>query len=91
MAVTILLVDDHPIIRQGLRHLLEAEPEFRVVGEAGDGIEALQLIRKLKPNILVIDMMMPGLNGLEVLRQIQKISPSHHAPSFFPCKARMPM
>ena len=79
MAVTILLVDDHPIIRQGLRHLLEAEPEFRVVGEAGDGIEALQLIERLKPNILVIDMMMPGLNGLEVLRQIQKISPSTRA------------
>ena len=52
MTVTILLVDDHPIIRQGLRHLLEAEPEFRVVGEAGDGVEALQLIEKLKPNIL---------------------------------------
>jgi DNA-binding NarL/FixJ family response regulator len=76
MAVTLLLVDDHPIIRQGLRHLFEGEPEFRVVGEAGDGVEALQLIERLKPNILVVDMMMPGLNGLEVLRQIKKISPT---------------
>jgi DNA-binding NarL/FixJ family response regulator len=71
-----LLVDDHPIIRQGLRHLLEGEPEFRVVGEAGDGVEALLLVERLKPNVLVVDMMMPGLNGLEVLRQIKKISPA---------------
>jgi len=74
--VTLLLVDDHPIIRQGLRHLFEGEPEFRVVGEAEDGVEALQLVERLKPNILVVDMMMPGLNGLEVLRQIKKFSPT---------------
>lgn len=79
MPVTLLLADDHPIVRQGLRHLLESEPEFRVVGEAGDGVEALQLVERLKPNILVVDMMMPGLNGLEVLRQIKKISPSTRA------------
>jgi two-component system response regulator NreC len=77
--VTLVLVDDHPIIRQGLRHLLEAEPDFRIIGEAGDGVEALQLIERLKPNILVVDMMMPGLNGLEVLRQIKKISPTTRA------------
>lgn len=76
MSVTLILADDHPIVRQGLRHLLEGEPEFRIVGEAGDGIEALQLVERFKPNILVVDMMMPGLNGLEVLRQIKKISPS---------------
>jgi DNA-binding NarL/FixJ family response regulator len=71
----LLLADDHPIVRQGLRHLLESEAEFRIVGEAGDGVEALQMVERLKPNILVVDMMMPGLNGLEVLRQIKKISP----------------
>jgi DNA-binding NarL/FixJ family response regulator len=59
-----------------LRHLLEGEPNFKVVGEAGDGLEALLLIERLKPNILVVDMMMPGLNGLEVLRQIKQISPN---------------
>jgi DNA-binding NarL/FixJ family response regulator len=75
VTVTLLLVDDHPLIRQGLRHLLEGEPNFRVVGEAGDGVEALLLIERLKPNILVVDMMMPGLNGLEVLRQTKQISP----------------
>ena len=76
MSVTIIVVDDHPIVRQGLRHLLEAEPEFRVVGEAEDGIEALLLIERLKPNILMLDMMMPSLNGLEVLRRIKHISPA---------------
>ncbi|MEP6894552.1 MAG: response regulator transcription factor [Chloroflexota bacterium] len=74
--ITVFLVDDHPIVRQGLRHLLENEPGFSVVGEAGDGIEAVQMMEKIKPNILVVDMMMPGLNGLEVLRRTKSISPS---------------
>jgi two-component system response regulator NreC len=78
VTVTLLLVDDHPLIRQGLRHLLEGEQEFKVIGEAGDGLEALILVERLKPNILVVDMMMPGLNGLEVLRQIKHISPDTH-------------
>ena len=76
MPVTLLLADDHPIVLQGLRHLLEGEPEFRIVGEAGDGVEALQLVERLRPDILVVDMMMPGVNGLEVLRQVKKISPT---------------
>ena len=79
MSVTLILADDHPIVRQGLRHLLEGEPGFLILGEAGDGVEALQMVERLKPNILVVDMMMPGLNGLEVLRQIRKISPSTRA------------
>jgi two-component system response regulator NreC len=74
--VTLVVADDHPIVRQGLRHLLEAEAEFQIVGEAGDGIEAIRLVERFKPNILVVDMMMPGLNGLEVLRQARKISPN---------------
>jgi two-component system, NarL family, response regulator NreC len=76
VSVTLIVADDHPIVLQGLRHLLEGEPEFRIMGEAGDGIEALRLVERLKPDILVVDMMMPGLNGLEVLRQIKKISPT---------------
>jgi len=78
-AITVVLADDHPIVRQGLRHLLESDPEFHVVGEAGNGFEALHLIETLKPNVLVVDMMMPGLNGLEVLRQFKKISPGTRA------------
>lgn len=72
---TIVLADDHHVVRQGLRALLEAEADFSVVGEAGDGLEALQLVDQLGPNILVLDLMMPGLNGLEVTRQLTKHSP----------------
>jgi DNA-binding NarL/FixJ family response regulator len=71
---TIVLADDHQVVRQGLRALLEAEPDFSVVGEAGDGLEALQQIERLKPDVLVLDLMMPGLNGLEVTRQTDKHS-----------------
>lgn len=76
MTVTVLLADDHPIVRQGLRHLLEAEPDLKIVGEASDGLQAVQFTEKFKPNVLIVDIMMPGLNGLEVLRQIKDRSPS---------------
>ena len=72
---TILLADDHPVVRQGLRALLESEPEFAVVGEASDGLEAVGLVERLKPNVLVLDLMMPGLNGLEVARQVRQRAP----------------
>jgi two-component system, NarL family, response regulator NreC len=75
MATTIVLADDHPLVRQGLRTLLEAEPAFRIVGEAGNGLEAARLAEDLRPDILVLDLMMPGLTGLEVARQITKRSP----------------
>jgi two-component system, NarL family, response regulator NreC len=78
MSVTVLLADDHPIVRQGLRHLLEAQPDFKVVGEASDGIEASQLAERYRPNVLVVDLMMPGLNGLEVTRQVRQRSPGTH-------------
>lgn len=76
MTVTVLLADDHPIVRHGLRHLLEEEPELKIVGEASDGLQAVQLAEKLKPNVLIVDIMMPDLNGLEVLRQVKERSPS---------------
>lgn len=76
MTVTVLLADDHPIVRQGLRHLLEAEADLKIVGEAEDGLQAVQLSEKFKPNVLIVDIMMPGLNGLEVLRQVKDRSPS---------------
>ncbi|MBW4438465.1 MAG: response regulator transcription factor [Pleurocapsa minor GSE-CHR-MK-17-07R] len=69
---TILLADDHQILRQGLRKLLEEEPGFIVVGETGDGLEAAALTQKLRPDILVVDMIMPGLNGLDVIRQVRQ-------------------
>jgi DNA-binding NarL/FixJ family response regulator len=76
MTVTVLLVDDHPMIRQGLRNLLGDVPDFQVIGEAGDGVEAIRKIELTKPDVMVIDMMMPNLNGLEVLMQIKKLSPA---------------
>lgn len=71
----ILLADDHNIVRQGLRALLQSEPHFHLVGEASDGIEAVRLAERLKPDVLITDMMMPGMNGLEVTRQVTKILP----------------
>lgn len=71
----ILLADDHNIVRQGLRALLQSEPHFRLVGEASDGIEAVRLAERLKPDVLITDVMMPGLNGLEVTRQVSKLLP----------------
>lgn len=70
MPVTILLVDDHAIVRQGLRALLETQPDLQVVGEAADGNEALQKIEELRPQVTILDIMMPGVNGLEVARQV---------------------
>jgi DNA-binding NarL/FixJ family response regulator len=72
---TIVLADDHQVVRQGLRALLEADAHLHVVGEAGDGLEAVRLIERLHPDLLVLDMMMPGLNGLEVTRQVKKRAP----------------
>jgi DNA-binding NarL/FixJ family response regulator len=76
MTVRILVVDDHPMIRHGLRSLLSDVSDFQVIDEAGDGFEAIRKIELIKPDILVIDMMMPNLNGLEVLLQIKKLSPA---------------
>jgi len=72
MAVRILLVDDHPIVRQGLRTLLEGRSGWEVVGEAADGLEALDKISSLHPDVVVLDVTMPRMNGLEACRLIQR-------------------
>lgn len=72
---SIVLADDHHVVRQGLKALLEKEPDFEIVGEAGDGLETVQLVEKLLPNILVLDLMMGGINGIEVTRQVIKRAP----------------
>ncbi|MFP4438694.1 MAG: response regulator [Chloroflexaceae bacterium] len=69
---TILLADDHHVVRLGLRALLDAEPDFDVIGEATDGLETSRMVETLKPQVLVVDLMMPGLNGLEVTRQVSQ-------------------
>jgi two-component system response regulator NreC len=71
--ITIFLADDHTIVRQGLAKLLEVEPNFRVVGEAENGREAVNKVEELKPNIVIMDIAMPLLNGIEATRQIKKI------------------
>ena len=68
--ISILIADDHPIFRNGLRGLIENEPGMTLVGEAADGEQALQLVRKLKPNVLLLDFSMPKLGGLDVLRHL---------------------
>ena len=73
--ITIVLADDHKVVRQGLRAILEAEPAFRVIGEAGSGLEAARLLERLRPDVLVLDLMIPELSGLEVTRQVRRRSP----------------
>jgi len=72
---TIVLADDHPIVRQGISGLLESEPGFVVVGEAGDGREAVELVERLQPDVAILDLMMPELNGMEVARRALRLSP----------------
>ncbi len=70
--VTILVADDHPLMRKGIRDIIEEHTAWKVVGEAGNGEEAIRLLRLLKPRVLVIDIDMPKLNGLEVGKIIQQ-------------------
>ena len=72
---TIVIAEDHHVVRDGLRALLTAQKDFQLVGEAGDGLEAAQLVEKLKPDVLVLDLTLPRLHGLEVARQVKKSSP----------------
>jgi two-component system, NarL family, response regulator NreC len=69
----VLLADDHGIVRRGLRSLLEIEPDLTVVGEAADGLEALRLCEELLPDILIVDVGMPKLNGIDVAARVQKL------------------
>lgn len=73
--ITILLADDHQIVRQGLKSLLEGESDFKVIGEASKGLESLQLTERLKPDVLVLDLMLGDISGLEVTRQVSERSP----------------
>jgi two-component system, NarL family, response regulator NreC len=68
--IKVFLADDHHVVRHGLRSFLETVPEFEVVGEAGDGRQALEEVERLHPDVLVLDLMIPGLHGLEVLKRV---------------------
>jgi len=88
MPTTIVLADDHPIVRQGLRALLDAEPAFRIVGEATDGPETIALVERLQPTILILDVLMPGLSGMEITRRVANISPPRASSSFLSTPTR---
>lgn len=74
-STSILLADDHAVVRQGFRRLLEAEWDFQVVGEASNGREALEMAERLRPDVVVMDVTMPELNGIEATRRIVKSCP----------------
>ena len=73
--ITVLLAEDHTVVREGLCKLLEAESDIEVVGEAGTGRQAVEMTRKLRPDVVVMDIAMPQMNGLEATRQILKADP----------------
>ena len=72
MAVRILLADDHPVVRLGIRNLLDAEPGLVVVGEVADALQVVPQVEALQPDVLVLDLIMPGLNGLEITRRLTR-------------------
>ncbi|MBN1863115.1 MAG: response regulator transcription factor [Dehalococcoidales bacterium] len=74
--ISILLAEDHVVVRQGTRQLLEREPDFKIVGEAGDGEEAVKLAKELKPDVIIMDVAMPKLSGVEATRQIKAVLPA---------------
>jgi len=73
--ITVLLVDDHSLVRRGFRRMLEDEADMEVLGEAGDGEQAVKLARDLNPQVVVMDCALPGMNGLQATRQIIENSP----------------
>ena len=74
--VRVLIVDDHPVVREGLRTFLELQPDLEFVGEAADGVEALDKVGQLLPDVVLMDLVMPRMDGITTIRQIKALSPS---------------
>ena len=74
--INILMAEDHKVVRQGIRQFLEREPDIKVVGEASNGEEAVRLAEALKPDVVIMDIAMPKLNGIEATKQIKTLYPS---------------
>jgi len=71
--ITVMIVDDHPVFRQGLRRVLESEDDLDVIAEVADGIEAMQLARQMIPNVMLLDINLPGMNGLQIARSLKDL------------------
>ena len=76
MKIKVLLVDDHQLVRKGFRRILEDDPDIQVVGEAGSGVDAIRMAEEFSPRVVVMDMAMPGLDGVQATREILKKAPS---------------
>jgi NarL family two-component system response regulator LiaR len=74
-SVTVLLVDDHAVVRGGVRAFLESQPDIEVVGEAGSGEEAVRHAERLAPDVVLMDLVMPGMDGIEATRRVRQVSP----------------
>ncbi len=82
MTIRIMLADDHPIVREGLAAVLGTQPDFEIVGQANDGLEAVDLASALKPDVVLLDLQMPGLDGMEALRAMRAENPGLRAIVF---------
>lgn len=74
--ISVLIVDDHPVVREGLRAFLELQPDLEVVGEAADGVEALEKVGQQLPDVVLMDLVMPRMDGITTIREIRTLSPS---------------
>ena len=82
MTIRLVLADDHPIVREGLTAVLETQPDFEVVGQANNGVEAVRLVADLRPDVVLLDLEMPELDGVEALRAMQTTTPGVRALVF---------
>ncbi len=73
--IKILIADDHPVVREGLFAMLSRQPDFKVIGEAKDGVEVVEMARRLEPDVVLMDLRMPGIDGVEAMRQIRSTNP----------------